>query len=413
MTSIRARGRSVPRSSAIRRYLFGYFVTNVGVGGFTLAVGLILFARTGSAEMFGVLVGMEFGLGLIGQVIGVSVLDRRDALKVAIIANVVRGGAVLGCGALLLATAGTTVLVSVFLVSAIIRPLYRAASFALVVRVCEPVELARVNGLRFGLLQVAQVTGLLWVSLLNAVAPQPVMLLGVAVCLLAGTAILAGLRHLPAQAPPTTADRMFGRWQELGAAFRRTPAVAVHLLLGCAGPLAVALAAVLVAPVNAELGGGALGIIALDGSAAIGSFVAVMITRKFAVERLPSLIWAAPPLMAAGLLLLGLNQSVSAAVVAFLGLGCGSVLSATALDSLLQYRTAARLVGRLAISQEAAVSLFALVALPVFGRLLAENGVGVASVVFATVLAGFTVAFAVGWSVRRTRLLTSPVGNPD
>ncbi|RJQ78870.1 hypothetical protein D5S19_27220 [Amycolatopsis panacis] len=401
------------RSSAIRRYLFGYFVTNVGVGGFTLAVGLILFARTGSAEMFGVLVGMEFGLGLIGQVIGVSVLDRRDALKVAIIANVVRGGAVLGCGALLLASAGTTVLVSVFLVSAIIRPLYRAASFALVVRVCEPVELARVNGLRFGLLQVAQVTGLLWVSLLNAVAPQPVMLLGVAVCLLAGTAILAELRHLPAQAPPATADRMSGRWRELGAAFRRTPAVAVHLLLGCAGPLAVALAAVLVAPVNAELGGGALGIIALDGSAAAGSFGAVMITRKFAVERLPSLIWAAPPLMAAGLLLLGLNQSVPAAVVAFLGLGCGSVLSATALDSLLQYRTAARLVGRLAISQEAAVSLFALVALPVFGRLLAESGVGAASVVFATVLTGFTVAFAVGWSVRRTRLLTSPVGNPD
>ncbi|WP_098509855.1 MFS transporter [Amycolatopsis sulphurea] len=403
----------MPPSSAIRRYLFGYFVTNVGVGGFTLAVGLILFARTGSAEMFGILVGMEFGLGLIGQVIGVSVLDRRDALKVAIIANVVRGCAVLGCGALLLATAGTTVLTSVFLVSAIIRPLYRAASFALVVRVCEPVELARVNGLRFGLLQVAQVTGLLWVSLLNAVAPQPVMLLGVAACLLAGTAILAGLRHLPAKEPPDTADRMFGRWRELGAAFRRTPAVAVHLLLGCAGPLAVALAAVLVAPVNAELGGGALGIIALDGSAAAGSFVAVMITRKFAVERLPSLIWAAPPLMAAGLLLLGLNQSVPAGVVAFLGLGCGSVLSATALDSLLQYRTAARLVGRLAISQEAAVSLFALVALPVFGRLLAERGVGVASVVFATVLAGFTVAFAVGWSVRRTRLLTSPVGIPD
>jgi hypothetical protein len=170
---------------------------------------------------------------------------------------------------------------------------------------------------------------------------------------------------------------------------------------------------VLVAPVNADLGGGALGIIVLDGSAAVGSFVAVLITRRFAVERLPTLIWVAPPLMAVGLLLLGLHQSVVPAVLAFLALGCGSVLSATALDSLLQHRTASQLVGRLAISQEAAVSVFALVALPVFGRLLAGGGVGVASVVFATVLACFTVVFAAGWSVLRARLLTSPVGEPD
>lgn len=413
MKAVRASGRDVPTSAAVRRYLFGFFITNVGVGGFTLATGLILFASTGSAEMFGVLVGMEFGLGLVGQVIGASVLDRHDALTVAIIANVVRGCAVLGCGALLLATSGSVVLICVFLLSAIIRPLYRAASFALVVRVCEPAELARVNGLRFGLLQVAQMTGLLLVSLLNAVAPAPVMLLGVAVCLLVGTAVLAGLRHIPASATPSATDRLLSRWRELGAVFRNAPVVGVHLLLGCAGPVAVALAAVLVAPVNAGLGGGALGIIVLDGSAAVGSFVAVMITRRFVVERLPSLIWVAPPLMAAGLLLLGLNQSVVPAVLAFLALGCGSVLSATALDSLLQYRTAPQLVGRLAISQEAAVSMFAFVALPVFGRLLAVDGVGTASVVFATVLACFTVVFAIGWSVRRTRLLTSPVGNPD
>lgn len=413
MNAIRTSGTSVPTASGVRRYLVGFFVTNVGVGGFILATGLILFASTGSAELFGVLIGMEFGLGLIGQVIGASVLDRQDALKVATTANAVRGFAVLGCGVLLLTASTTVVLVCVFLLSAIIRPLYRAASFALVVRVCEPVELARVNGLRFGLLQVAQVTGLLLVSLLNAAAPAPVMLLGVAVCLLAGTVILAKLRHVPTRATPSAGDRLLGRWRELGAALRGTPVICVHLLLGCAGPLAVALAAVLVAPVNAELGGGALGIIVLDGGAAVGSFVAVLITRRFAVERLPALIWVAPPLMAGGLLVLGLDQSVAPAVLAFLALGCGSVLSATALDSLLQYRTAARLLGRLAISQEAAVSVFALVSLPVFGHLLTGGDVGVASVAFATVLACFTVVFAAGWFVQRTRLLTSPVGESD
>jgi hypothetical protein len=416
MNAVRTDGRRVPLTPAVRRYLVAFFVTNIGVGGFTLATGIILYVRTGSAATFGVLVGMEFGLGLIGQLIGGSVLDRVDALKVALVANTVRGVAVLLCGTLLLlVTASTSLLITVFLLSAVIRPLYRASSFSLVVRVCNQDDLARVNGLRFGLLQVAQVVGLLWVSVLNTVAPPPVMLVGVAICLLTGTVLLAGLRKsvtADEAASEQPASHVLGRWRELARALRAAPVVLVHLFLGCAGPVAVALAAVLVAPVNAELGNGPMGIAILDGSAAVGSFAAVVITRRFDTERLPSVIWIAQSLMAAGLLLLGVRAEVGTAVFAFLALGCGSVLSATALDSLLQFRTATRLIGRIAISQECAVSLFALVALPVFGRLVGSQGVAVAAVTYATVLFGFMVVFAVGWSVRRNRLLTSPVGTP-
>lgn len=404
--------RRLPASPAVRRYLFGFFLTNVGVGGFTLATGLILFARTGSAELFAVLVGMEFGLGLIGQVIGVSVLDRIDALRVATSVNTIRGCAILICGATLFVTHGAIALMGVFVLSAIIRPLYRAASFALVVHVCEPVELIRVNGLRFGLLQLAQITGLLCVSVLNAFAPAPAMLLGVAAFLLWGTAILAGLRCLPSRFVPECQNQLVGRWLELRGALRSTPSVGVHLLLACAGPLALAIAAVLVAPINAECGGGAWGIVVLDGAAAVGAFVAVLISRRFALPQLALLIWIAPPLMATGLLLLGLSQGIGPAVAAFFALGCGSVLSATALDSLLQHRTSPRLIGRIAITKEAAISGVGLVALPVFGDMVTRSGIDFTSVVFAAVLACFTLAFAVGWSIHGDRLLTRPIGEP-
>lgn len=420
MTVLAERSTGQRNSRAVQLYLIAFFLTNMGVGGFTLAAGLILFAKTGSALAFGALVGLEFALGFVGQLIGGSVLDRLDVLRVAIITNALRSAGILVAAIAVLLAGTVPPLLVAFLISAIIRPLYRSASFAIVPRICARDELLRVNGLRFGLLQVAQVAGLVLVSLLNAWAPS-LMLLGVAACLIAGTVVMARLR--------TTADSGFapvatsgggGRlrsltrnWTELAVALRRTPTVLVHLLLGCVGPMVVALASVLVAPVNAALGGGPLGIAVLDGGAAVGSLIAVGITRTTTHRRLPSLIAIAQVVMASGLVLLGTGTHVVVAASAFVMLGCGSVLSATALDSLFQLRTAPELVGRMAVAQEFAVSSVAAVALPLFGGVMASQGIQIASYTYTLLLGGFAAIFAVGWLMRRDQLFTSMVTLPE
>ena len=61
-------GRPVPV------YLSAFFLTNVGVGGFTLATGLALYKQSGTATTFAWLVAVEYALGLVGQFVGGSIL---------------------------------------------------------------------------------------------------------------------------------------------------------------------------------------------------------------------------------------------------------------------------------------------------------------------------------------------------
>jgi hypothetical protein len=390
-------------------------MTSLGSGGFALAVGLILFSRTGSAAVFGVVLGLEFGCGLIGQFVGGSFIDRHDVLRAAVVSNALRGGAVLVAGLGMLVTEGTPLVVGAFLLCAAIRPFHRSANFALVPRICAPKDLARVNSLRAGLLYVAETTGLLWVSLINVFAPLPMMLFWVAGCLLLGTATLMRLRRTRfdfAGTPPAAAGALrsliYG-WKELAIALRHTPSVFLHLALGCSGPVVVALLAVLVAPVSAAIGAGAVGVLILNTSVAVGALIGITIARWVGVDRLTSMVVVSYVVMAPATLLLGAWQYLATAIMAFAMFGCGAVLSVTALNSLLQLRTAVNLIGRLAVSQEFVVSMFGLVAIPIFGRVVGDHGLRAASYICTMMLAGFTTVLGVSWLWRRARLFTTPV----
>jgi hypothetical protein len=83
-----------------RFYMCAFVVTNVAVGGFALAMGLAMYDATGSATAFGAMVGLESLIGIGGQFLGGSFLDRRNVLRIAIAGNSTRGLAI-GLGAVL------------------------------------------------------------------------------------------------------------------------------------------------------------------------------------------------------------------------------------------------------------------------------------------------------------------------
>ncbi|MGE7434521.1 MFS transporter [Kitasatospora sp. NPDC001175] len=402
------RGLSTGRGVTI--YLIGFFLTNVGVGGFTLAIGLALYRQTGSADTFALLVGVEYALGLAGQLLGGSILDRRDVLTVGLVSNSIRGVAVLVGGALFLASDSQLVLVSAFLVSAFIRPLYRAASFVMVRQVADVAVMPQVNTLRFGLLQVAQLAGLGVVSGLFVVLPSGAVLCAVAVFFLSGTAVHFLLRGIPdrsaaqgagepkSPAPMTLREN----WRQLGQVLRSNPGLCVHLVIGVMPSVITSLASVLVAPVNQALRGGPLGITVLDGGASVGALLTVLVVRRIDARR-PYLVGVA---CATAVLALGLLAGASAlpvAGLAFLGIGVATTLGATTSDTILQLRSAPQLLGRLSITRESATSITAIAMIPLTGPVTTDWGVHVTALVFTGVAAAYLSLFLVTAAVLRGR----------
>jgi MFS transporter len=421
-----------------RLYLVAFVVTNIGVGGFTLATGLVLFKETGSAGTFSALVATEYALGFVGQFVGGSVLDRFDVLQVALWSNGLRSAAVLLAGAFGLVTGGQGLLVAAFLVSGFIRPLYRSASFALVPRVCPPDDLPRVNGLRFGLLQVAQIGGLLVVAVLITAIPSPGVVATVGCFFLTGTIVLSLLRgqpgvsfapvggaaHPPAPVggaahPPAPSGGAAGAvalrpagggvaravtaglrsllvtWREVGAVFRAVPSVLVHLSIACVAPVVVSLMTILVAPVNTALHGGSLGIALLDGGVTVGALASILAVRRLDRTRFAAAIGVAIAVIAAALATLALAGHIWLAAFAFFGVGVGSAGAASLLDTLLQLRTDRALIGRVSVSQEFVVSVSALLLLPFTGTAVANWGFHATSAVFALVVAAALAALLV------------------
>lgn len=389
-------------------YLTGFFLTNVGVGGFTLAAGLAFYEQTGNISTFGLLVAVEYAFGFVGQIVGGSVLDRRSVLAAAVVSNSVRAVAVLAGGVAVWTSGNRSALVAVFLVSAFIRPLYRSASFVLARLVTPSSDLAQLNALRFGLLQAAQLGGLSMVAGLYAVLPPGAAICAAGLFMLAGTAAFALLRGRAAnnaeRATETVPPVSFTEnWRQLGRALGSNPGLRVHLLLGGMPVVLTSLATVLVAPVNDAVHGGAFGIVVLDGSASVGALITILGVRRLAG---PNSAWVggACGMAVVGLLILAAAQSLLVGAFAFLLLGMSAALGATSLDTLLQRRASTAILGRLTISQECAISLTAIALIPLTGPLVRDVGLHGAALVYGGVIAGYLMIFVLAAATLRDRL---------
>ncbi|MGW1597177.1 MFS transporter [Streptomyces sp. NPDC002343] len=402
--------RNLGADRAIPVYLAGFTLTNIGVGGFTLAVGLAFYEKTGSATAFGLLVALEYAVGFLGQLVGGSVLDRYSTLGVALITNSVRCVSVFFGGIILLLTGAQLPLMIAFVISAFIRPQYRSASFVLARQVSPPTELKRINALRSAFLPAAKLTGLGIVALLAAFCSSGVVLCVLTVFFFVGTLGFAALGGLPGGGPgkegsdaasvrPTSLSES---WRQLGTALRSVPGLCVHLILSGMPATVTALAAVLVAPVNHWVHGGSYGIAVLDGGTAVGALCSIALARRLATRTY--LVGVACGLSAVALLLLASGSSLVLAGLAFWLLGVATTLGATTLDTILQMRSDEEILGRLFITQECVISVTAVALLPLSGEFASDRGIPFTASLYAVIATGYLGLFVIAFLFLRRRL---------
>lgn len=393
----------------INCYLAGFFITNVGVGAFTLITGLTLFSSTGNVSAFAWLLSIEFAIGILGQIIGGSLIDRVPVLNVALVSNSIRGVVVLVGGLLFAWLDSIEVLAIVFLISALTRPIYRTSSFVLARQVSTEDQLPKINSLRFGLLQVAQIVGLGVAAVLNTVLDSGYSIAIISLFFVSGVIVFSFLspyvRLMTVEIKEQNAalHGIINNWRQIIVALIHTPGAFIQLLLGAYPVIALSILTILVAPVNASFSGGSVGIVLLDGSASIGAFAAILLIRRLSIG-------GVRPLAASFGLAIGAYLSLSqipyffGAVLGFLLLGFAAAFSATSLDTKLQLRSDVGILGRVATSQEIATSVTAIILVPMAGQLIGDVGLNVSNLIYAAVTAAYLLLLLISALFLQKRL---------
>jgi hypothetical protein len=111
--------------------LAGFFLTNVGNGAYTLAVGQLIHAATGSILGYALVVFSEFGFKLLAQ--GVTGPDRLPAARLCAAFDTVRAVAMAVAAVLLLHGSWLPAVVVATLAINLVKPFYISATFRLVV----------------------------------------------------------------------------------------------------------------------------------------------------------------------------------------------------------------------------------------------------------------------------------------
>lgn len=122
----------------------GVLITNIGNGMYTLAVGKLLYDQTGSSTPFAMLLMLEAILTFSTQAIASSAVDRGRAKQCAVIAEAIRGFAVLTASAFVFAGHTASILLAAIVIN-LLRPFYRTASFAIGPMIADGKQLAVYN----------------------------------------------------------------------------------------------------------------------------------------------------------------------------------------------------------------------------------------------------------------------------
>lgn len=143
-------------------FIFGTFISNIGNGMFSLIVGQMLYAATGSVGAFGLILIIQNLSSLLLNIIAGYIADLIDAKKVSVYINLIQGvillGGVFSC--LMFAKNIVIILMVINTILSICSPFFRAANFKLIPEVeRHNITLLSFNGIRSSANQSGQLIG--------------------------------------------------------------------------------------------------------------------------------------------------------------------------------------------------------------------------------------------------------------
>lgn len=363
-------------NGSVRRVLLAWLLTSAAVWGAALVLAVHAY-RTGGAGAVGLMALMRTLPGAPAGLFLAREGDRRSRPSVLITVNVVRGGALAGAAAAVVAGAPLAVLYVLAVALAVAGPAYKPAQAALLPLLARtPAELTRANAGAAMCVNLGFLAGTLGGGVVLARTSAGAALAVFACMLGASIAVLVGLPRDDHGAGAQDARPLFEGLRMVGGDRR------LRALVGVLGALALVEGAVDVLVVATALGplglgeAGAGAIWAAWGIGAVAGGAGVL--RLLDRRRLVLSLTAGALLLGAALAPVALVPAVGAVAVLLAMAGAGYTLAEVAAHTLLQRLAADPVLARVFGVVEIAVVLAGAAGGAAAGSLLAAFGPGLA-----------------------------------
>ncbi len=404
------------RDPVARTMLGAISLSSVGIGIHTLAMGQLLYDRTGSPGAFALILTLQGLAAFCVLPLCGPLVDAVSSKWVYALCGLGRAATVLLIVGLatLPGTGAVPAMVAVAVLLAVFDNVERSALFKLTAHHVAEAHIARFNGMIGVAFQAGALTGMALLGLILTWGTAEHALLVDVVMSLACAGAVARLRLTANEHNPPLSARMLGtavagtvgEWRRMLGRYRRYRAVFVMILL-CAGDFvfAHALSTLVVPLVDSRYGGQGGYIAALEATFAVGMISASFFTRRLVAQRLLPL-WLLG--QAAAAMLLAASDAAAVHFLAFFLAGFANLNSLTWLLTTLQQRASDGDKAKMASLRLLAIGLGTAALMPVIGRFATVSpGVGFWSVT------AVMVVFAAGgaWVARTYRAEPEPLAS--
>jgi MFS family permease len=378
------------------KLLLATFVSNFGDGLHTLAIGQVLYERTGSVGSFGAVITLNYLFGILCQFYAGPWADRFPRKLILNGCDIVRGICVLALALGIHRAQAVWWLIALSVVIKIGTHLYRPAFFAMVPEALTSEQVPNFNSKNVACIQGGQLLGMGFFGLLFAAGPAAVFV--VDACTFFASALLMST-IVTVRAPARgKSSSLLSDWKEAVLFVRKDRGLLLHITLSASLFLIYQIAALAVVPlVDARFGGDKYWLPILQGAFSLGCIFSVPVMKLWNDQKKVPRWMVAQVLSLGGLLVSGRSGVVAAAL--FLAMGISSTIAATQLLSRLMDRCRGEVQGRISGLRFFLISAQISILTP-FLTLVFERSLDLGILASTLVVAMFTVLALVGSSER-------------
>jgi MFS family permease len=360
------------------------FISNFGDGMHTLALGQILYEKTGQATSFGMIISLNYLLGIICQIYAGHLADRFVRSKLVKYADLGRGLVVLCLAASVYASLPA---ISIILLSLLIKigtQIYRPAYYAMLSEAIPSERLSAFNSKNVAFMQGGQLLGMAFVGLLYSRGPGIVFAADASTFFI--SALIVHLMKIKTQHSEKSKTSVLNSWKDAFHHVKKEKGLLPHIFLSASTFLIFPIEELSIVPINnILLGGDKFWLSILSAMFSAGCIFSMLIMKFWSKEQsayrwmwLQTLAWS---------ILLFCKDSKIFASSAYFGLGLFSTMAGVQLLNRLMKRSPKSFQGRISALRYLVVSFWIATLIPFVTMLFAKD--------LNTGILGSTVVFCI------------------
>lgn len=337
------------------------FISNFGDGMHTLAIGQILFDRTGAVTSFGIVIALNYLIGIVCQIYAGHLADLLKRSSLVKSSDLARGILVIGLALAVGAAAPICWIVGISLLIKVGTQIYRPSYQAMISEAVGADRLSAFNSANAACMQGGQLLGMAAFGLLFRFGPAWVFLVDASTFFVSAAIVHRLKISSAAREESKSAVRS---WIEAYRFVRGEKGLLLHIVISASVFLIYPIVELSVVPINAlRFGGDKTWLAILNGVFSAGCILSMWLMKRWKDEE-HAWLWMLAQAILLGVFALS-GSSGSLAIAIYLGLGLVSTLASIQLLNRLMARSPRAFQGRVSALRYLTIAIMISAVMPV------------------------------------------------